>query len=344
MCLRNAWYVAEWERAIGDAPVAATILGERIALYRRSDGTYGALHDACPHRKLPLSMGRVVGDFVECGYHGMTFDCEGTCLRAPVNGTVPPNTSVRAYPVEARYGLLWVWMGDPRRADPSTIFQVRHWDDPQWGRTDGDDMVVACNYLYISDNLLDPSHVAWVHRSSFAGAGTDDTPMQVSIDDVGVTTWRWLMDTPPAPFYAPYVKFAGNTDRKQEYEVRYPSHALIKAIFAPAGTGGEGRPMHPDTFLMDSYNFLTPVDERTTRYFWFQTRNVFPGDAEVSATFAASVRAAFDEDKAVLEAVQRGMDDDPSSLNLRSDTGGVRFRRRLAQLIEAEQLAELQDA
>lgn len=344
MFLRNAWYPAEWERSIGDSPVAATLLGERIALFRMADGSYGALHDACPHRKLPLSMGRVVGDTIECGYHGMVFDCSGACMKAPTNGTVPPGTAVRSYPVQARCGLLWVWMGDPALADPATIFEVRHWGDPAWGCTEGDDMVVRCNYLYIVDNLLDPSHVAWVHRSSFAGAGTDDTPMQVTIDDVGVTTWRWMHDTEPAPFYAPYLPFEGNTDRKQQYEMRFPSQALIAAIFAPAGTGGEGRPVHPDTFLMDSYNFLTPIDERTTRYFWFQTRNVSPDDAEVSARFAESVLSAFAEDKLVLEAVQRGMDEDPSQLNLRSDTGGVRFRRRLAQLIEAEQAAELQHA
>jgi vanillate O-demethylase monooxygenase subunit len=88
---------------------------------------------------------------------------------------------------------------------------------------------------------------------------------------------------------------------------------------------------------MDSYNFLTPVDERTTRYFWFQTRNVAPGDAEVSRQFAASVKAAFAEDKTILEAVQRGLDHAITPpLNLRSDTGGVRFRRRHAQLVAAE--------
>ena len=127
-------------------------------------------------------------------------------------------------------------------------------------------------------------------------------------------------------------------DRKQLYEVRYPSHALIRAYFSPAGTGGEGRELPPDqTFLMDSYNFLTPIDERRTRYFWFQQRNVFPDDAEVSRRFAASVRSAFEEDKRILGAVQAGMDRHGSEVNLRSDVGGVRFRRRLDQLIAAEQ-------
>ena len=331
------------ERRIGQNPHAATILCEPVAIYRRPDGSYAALDDACPHRKLPLSMGRVRGDHLECGYHGLTFDCAGTCVKAPTNGSVPQDAGVRSYPVHARYGLVWIWMGDAARADPATIFHVEHWDDPAWGTTIGDDMTIVCNYLYITDNLLDPSHVAWVHPSSFAGAGSDDTPMETTIREDGtaedgITVWRWIFDEPAAPFYAPYLEFEGNCDRKQQYEVRYPSLALIKAFFSPAGTGGEDRPLHPQTFIMDSYNLLTPVDETTTRYFWFQQRNVAPNDADVSRRFAESVRGAFEEDKLILAAVQRGMDTKRTpNITIRSDAGGVRFRRRLGHLIEAEQ-------
>ena len=337
MFLRNAWYVAAWQRDIGDAPFAATILGDRVALYRGASGTYAALADSCPHRKLPLSMGRVKGDDLECGYHGLMFDCSGACVRVPGDVRPPQGAKVRSYPVVARYGLLWIWMGDPTGADPADIFEAEHWGDPAWGVTDGDDMLFGCNYLHITDNLLDPSHVAWVHPGSFAGDGSDDTPLQVTIADDGVTVWRWMIDTSPAPFYAPYLRFTGNCDRKQQYEMRYPSNALIRAYISPAGTGGEGRPLHPDAFLMDSFNFLTPVDETTTRYFWFQMRNVAPGDAEVSRRFAESVRGAFEEDRAILQASQRGIAESTTAcINLRTDSGGIRFRHRLAQMIEAE--------
>lgn len=338
--LRKSWYAAAWEREIDDGPFAATILGDTVAIYRRSDGSYAALEDACPHRRLPLSMGRVLGDQLECGYHGLTFDCSGTCVKAPTNGSVPPGARVDSYRVEARYGLVWIWMGDPAVADPDDIFEVEHWADPLWGTTDGDDMVIDCNYLHITDNLLDPTHVAWVHQSSFAGDGADDFHMEVTVAETGVTSWRWLFDTKPAPFYAPYLPFEGNADRKQQYEVRFPSLALITAIFTPAGTGGEGQPTHPDAFVMDSYNFMTPIDATTTRYFWFQQRNVAPGDVAVSYAFAESVKAAFAEDKAILTAVQVGMDRQTTpNINLRSDTGGVRFRRRLSQMIEAERVS-----
>jgi len=146
-----------------------------------------------------------------------------------------------------------------------------------------------------------------------------------------------MIDAEPAPFYAPFLKFSGKCDRKQHYEVRYPCNAIIKAIFVPAGAGGEGRPYHEDVFLMDSYNFMTPIDEDHTKYFWFQMRNFAPADEDVSRKFAAAVRGAFEEDRVVLNAVQRGMANKRTpNLDLKIDVGPLRFRRRLAQLIADE--------
>ena len=122
-----------------------------------------ALEDACPHRKLPLSHGRLLDDRVECGYHGLTFDCSGNCVHAPTQQNAPPEISVKSYPVEDRYGLLWIWMGAPDAANADEIFYIENYDNPAWGKTRGGSMDVACHYLYVTDNLLDQSHVAWVH-------------------------------------------------------------------------------------------------------------------------------------------------------------------------------------
>jgi vanillate O-demethylase monooxygenase subunit len=313
------------------------MLGEKIVLYRKENGEPVALEDACPHRKLPLSMGRLKGDQVECGYHGLTFDCTGTCTRVPGAERVPHVAQVRSYPIVERYGLLWVWMGQPELADPATIFQVEHWGDPAWGVNRGESMIINCNYLYMTDNLLDPSHVAWVHQSSFGSSACEETPLQTEVTNDGVIVSRWMTDVEVAPFYAKFVKFKGNCDRKQHYEVRYPSNAIIKAIFTPAGTGGPDGPPHEDVFLMDSYNFMTPVDENRTRYFWFQMRNFDADNEETSREFAKSVRGAFEEDRAVLTAVHEGMANKRTpNLDLKIDVGPLRFRKRLDQLISAE--------
>jgi len=344
MFLKNAWYVAANDHEVGRHLHATRILGEDIVLYRTLDGRISALEDACPHRKLPLSMGRLLDDTVECGYHGLVFDCSGSCVRAPGLAHAPARAVVHSYPSVERYGLVWVWMGETEKADPSTIMQVEHWGDPAWGVNRGDAMTVRCNYQYLTDNLLDPSHVSWVHQTSFGNAAMIGEPLHTQVNEDGVVVSRWMRDVEVAPFYAKFVKFAGNCDRKQHYEVRVPSHALIKAIFTPAGTGTDTEPFHSDAFLMDSYNFLTPIDESTTRYYWFQMRNFSPDDEDVSRQFAEDVRHAFSEDRAVLEAVHAGMAKSPSKMNLPLDAGPLRFRQKLQALIATEQAADVKSA
>jgi len=337
MFLRNAWYVAAFGSEVTDELRAVELLGEWIALYRTRQGTPVALENACPHRKLPLSMGRIKDDQVECGYHGLTFNREGACTRIPGIKRIPPSVRVRSYPAVSRYGLVWVWMGEKSRADPELIFRVEHWDEPGWGRNAGGSMVVECNYLLVTDNLLDPSHVAWVHRSSFGIDECEEEPVQTTVAADGVTASRWLRDVEVAPFYLPLVQFKGRCDRLQHYEVRFPSHAIIRAVFVPAGSGGLGRPIHPQATLMDSYNFMSPIDAHRTRYFWFQLRNFAPSDVAISKMMDDGVREAFGEDLVILNAVERGLARQTTApIDLALDRAGLQFRRALSRLIAAE--------
>lgn len=345
MFLKNAWYVAAWDEEITRDLQQIMVLNQKICIFRNEAGEVIALEDACPHRKLPLSKGRIKGDTVECGYHGLTFDCAGQCVWAPGAGRIPSNAKVHAYPCHEKYGLVWIWMGNPALADPHEIFEIENFDNPDWGINRGAAMELDCNYLLMCDNLLDPTHVAWVHESSFAAAATKDTPLRVRKTETGVIVHRWMMDHEPAPFYKKVVEFEGNCDRLQHYEVRYPSHALIKAVFTPAGTGGEDGLLHPKTFIMDSYNFMTPVTEKTTRYYWFQLRNIRPGDEALSKMMSEDVRTAFEEDRAVLNEVQVGMDEKTSPhIDLPIDGGQLRFRRQLQAMINEEREVDAQMA
>ena len=250
---------------------------------------------------------------------------------------IPPFAVVRSYPVCERYGLLWVWMGDLGRAPECDVFQIDNHDNPQWHISRCDSLSVACHYLWLVDNLLDPSHVAWVHRSSFAGAGTDKTPLQITDDNQGVTSSRWLLNQPPPPYYAPLVKFRGNADRLQHYEVRYPALAINKGVYTPAGKGGTGMPEQPDAYVMVSYHFLTPVDDNHTMYFWLQHRNTDPHDEAITQRNAAGAKAAFEEDRAILEAVHMGMKNYATrGTGLLLDAAATRFRNGLAQRIAKE--------
>lgn len=335
--LRNCWYVASLSREVGRQPRAVRLLDEPVVLYRRQDGSPVALEDACPHRKLPLSMGRIKGDAIECGYHGLTFDGCGTCIEAPTQERIPAMAKVRSYPVQDRYGLLWIWMGQPELAEHTPVLQIDNHDHPDWHMTTGDCLPCKCHYLWLVDNLLDPSHVAWVHRSTFAASGTEDTPLQVHADEQGVICSRWMYGRPPPPFYAPLVKFEGLADRLQHYEVRLPSIAINRSTFAPAGLGGPQAKDDPRIYRMVSYNFLTPVDADNTLYFWLQHRNTDTQDQALTERIAAGAKAAFEEDRQILEAVHQGMKNKRTPhIGLLLDTGATRLRKALAARIEAE--------
>ena len=338
MFLKNAWYVAGWSKEYGQKLVAQRFLNECVVLYRKQDGTPVALEDACPHRKLPLSKGSLKNDAIECGYHGLTFDGSGKCVAAPTQPEqIPEKARVRSYPVVDRYRLLWIWMGEPELADPNDIVHIENFDNPDWGCTEGGTMEMECNYLWICDNLLDPSHVAWVHVSSFAGAGTDDGQLDLHRTDSGVIVSRWIYGQLPSPYYSDLVKFEGACDRLQHYELRIPSIAINKSIYTPVGTGGPDKPPVDKTYINVSYNFMTPVDDGLTRYFWFQHRNTDPNDESVSKFMNDGARMAFEEDRAVLTEVHKGMRDRHTpNIDLRLDAGAKLFRKQLQQRIDNE--------
>lgn len=336
MFLKNTWYVAAWSRDIGDQLLARTILTEKIVLYRTSSKAVVALEDACPHRKLPLSMGRKIDDHIECGYHGLQFDCTGSCVLAPTQEIVP-RVKVKVYPVVEKWGLVWIWMGDIDEADESKIININNYHNPDWGMTKGGMMEINSNYLWLTDNLLDPSHVAWVHRSSFFSPGTDDTPLQTEVFEDGVVASRWIYDQPPPPFYATVVKFTGNCDRLQHYEVRLPSICINRSIFTPAGTGGKDQDLNEKAYLMLSYNFMTPIDKDRTTYYWFQHYNTDAGDEVVAKRLNKGAEMAFNEDREILEAVHIGMTEKTSrNINLGIDAASLQYRKLLDKAISNE--------
>jgi len=340
MFIRNAWYVAGWSHEFTAELTPLTVLGDNIVFYRTSTGSAVALEDACPHRRLPLSMGRLCGDTIECGYHGLTFNPEGRCVNAPTQpDSIPVRARVRAYPVEDRYGLLWIWMGAADEVPSAPILSIDNFDNPSWGRTPGGHIDIDCHYLYITDNLLDPYHVAWVHQSSFGGAGTDTGAPDTEVLDHGVLVSKWVLDQPPPPYYQSLLPFSGNCDRLQHYECVLPSIAINKSVYTPVGQGGPDYVVGDQTYVNVSYNFMTPVDENRTRYFWFQHRNTDPDNAEISQQMFEGAKMAFNEDKEVLVAVHRGIAENPATIALHLDGGANRFRLLVDQQIKSEQVA-----
>ena len=336
--MRDCWYVAGLSEDFGRTLTPLRMLEEDIVIYRDTAGNPAALEDACPHRKLPLSRGTIEGDNVVCGYHGLTFDCTGECVIAPTQLDNPPRrAAVRSYPAVDRWGFLWLWMGPAEQANPDDIINIPNFDNPEWGKTPKGGMSMDCHYLYIIDNLLDPSHVAWVHLTSFAGAGTDNRPLDVEELDDGVIVSRWVLDEVPPPYYKDMLPFGPTCDRKQHYECRLPATAINMSVYTPASEGGADQPLSPNAFINISYNFITPVDATTSRYFWFQHRNMHADDHALSERMFEGAKMAFKEDQEVLEYVQKGMANRTSGyLNLALDAGAMRFRAKVAKAITGE--------
>jgi len=125
----NAWYPLAWSRDIGRHLSTRRVLEQDLVVFRTQDGQVAALEDVCPHRLAPLSLGTLQGDAVQCGYHGLTFDCSGHCVLAPGMARPPTSAQVRSYPTTQSMGMVWAWMGDAEKADPAQVFRLPEYDD-----------------------------------------------------------------------------------------------------------------------------------------------------------------------------------------------------------------------
>jgi phenylpropionate dioxygenase-like ring-hydroxylating dioxygenase large terminal subunit len=103
---RNQWYVAAWSSEISTTPLARTIMGDRLVLFRINSEEVGALEDSCIHRRFPLSLGRVDGNDIVCEYHGFQFDRSGKCTAIATQERIPSGFAVRSYPTIEK----WEWI------------------------------------------------------------------------------------------------------------------------------------------------------------------------------------------------------------------------------------------
>jgi len=337
--VRNAWYVACWQNEVKiGATFSRQILGEAVVFYRKENGDPVALQDSCPHRFIPLSRGRVVqGDRLECAYHGLQFDCSGRCVKNPHgDGHIPAAARVNRYPVQDRYGMVWIWMGG-QPADPATI--------PDYSVLEQEDFTVSNGYLHIAaayelmaENLLDLSHITYLHDGYLGSpeqVGADQTLEQLG---EGLQCNRWM----------PNVSVPGIFDM------------IYRQDGQPVDMWTNMRWMPPGCFLLDSgvhavggqredhgwyhgIHILTPETEHSTHYHFAAAMP--PGtrlSSEAEQKFRTMRRYAFEaQDKPLIDIQQQIIGDrDFWSLKpvlLSVDAGPVRMRRTLERMIAREQ-------
>jgi phenylpropionate dioxygenase-like ring-hydroxylating dioxygenase large terminal subunit len=326
--LRASWYVAARAAEVTRQPLARILLNEPVVLYRRQDGSAVALEDRCCHRQLPLSMGKLQGDRLRCGYHGLVFAPDGQCVEIPGQATIPPQARVRAYPVIEKFRWIWVWMGAPEAADAALIPNWWWADHAQWAYTQPEQIYVKCNYQLIADNVLDVTHLAYVHASSIGASSITEFPATVEREERLVRLTRWIKDRPPPPLYKRAGGFPGNVDRWQIVE-------HVPPCFSVNFAGCKDGTRRIDLMALSA---PTPETERTTHYFYGFVRNFGLGDAETEGICSRDMVRVFHEDIPVLEAQQRMRDLKPEapSVDIKVDAAPLAARRLLQAMLERE--------
>ena len=334
--LQDSWYVAAWANEIADKPLGRIILGEPIVLLRDPNGVPHALEDRCCHRKVRLSGGKVIGDRLQCPYHGLEYNFDGACVRVPGQSRVPPAATIRKYAVVERWQLIWIWMGDPDKADETSIPNWWQMDHPEWRVPKGNLLHVSCNYELLIDNLLDLSHVTYVHASSIGTQEVGDVAASVSKISDGVRSTRWIFCCPPAPFHTKVAGITSPIDRWQISDAVVPCFVLLDLGAAPAGTGAE-QGDRSKALEFRVFNAAVPETESTTHYFFAHARRFQLENPVVDKIFANDFVNVFLEDKAMLDEQQRMMDLDPGEfrIDINADAAGLQFRRLLKRRIES---------
>lgn len=326
--LRNSWYVAAWDREITRNLLARVILEEPIVLFRKADGTAVALEDRCCHRQLPLSMGSLINDSLRCGYHGLRFDASGKCVEIPGQESIPPQARVRAYPLHEKFNWVWIWMGEAEKADPALIPNWWWAEHPDWAFTRPERVHVKCNYQLVSDNVLDVTHLAYVHASSIGASSITEFPASVEREERRVRLTRWIKDRPPPPLYKKAGGFPGNVDRWQIVE-------HVPPCFTVNFAGCQDKERRIELMALSA---PTPETAGTTHYFFGFVRNFGLGDAETESICAGDMVKVFNEDFPVLEAQQRMLELKPGAprVDIKVDAAPLAARRMLDAMIAKE--------
>jgi phenylpropionate dioxygenase-like ring-hydroxylating dioxygenase large terminal subunit len=340
--LKNTWYVAAWAHELSAQNVLArTIAKTPLIFWRAQNGNITALADRCCHRAAPLSAGRREGDNIRCMYHGLLFNRCGQCIQIPSQSAIPPAARVRAYPVIERSKWVWVWMGEEAKADPALIPDTHYLDDPGWHGRPGY-LHYDANYLLITDNLLDFSHLSYVHEKTLGGSARyAGSKPKVSRDKRSVRVERWHLDDDPAPFLKNIKTWPGNVDRWNIYDVVLPGVLLMDSGSAPTGTGApDGR--RADAAIFFGCQAVTPETETSSHYFFQQSHGFALDDPSVTERLTESVLAGFYEDRDIIVAQQRALILEPEApmVAMRMDVALFTFRTLMEEAIAQENILE----
>lgn len=339
MILRNAWYVAAWAADVSQSPLARRICNEPVVLFRDARNRAAALLDMCCHRGAPLSLGKVVEQGLECGYHGLTFDGSGACVRIPGQDRIPERARVRSFPVVEKDGFVWIWPGDPARADESLVIDYPYHNDAAKWPHKHQTLHIAANNMLMVDNLMDLTHLGYVHVSSIGGnpAIHVEARMETERTPRGLKFIRRMPNSVPPPTYVKAAGFKGRIDRWQQFEFIAPGSVVQWSGAADAGTVADAD-RHEAPFQFRLYHGLTPETETSCFYFWASANGYRQDDPATTEQLFSEIAAAFQEDKAVVEQQQLRMTElgEGELVEIAADAARMHMRRTVRRMIEED--------
>ena len=336
--LLDCWYMAGWAEELDHRGVAARVICDiPIVLFRGKQGV-AAMVDTCPHRFAPLSRGRLVDGALQCNYHGLTFGAGGQCVHNP-HGPIARTMRVRAFPAVEKYHAIWIWMGAPECADPALLPDLSFLDiEPERLVNRGGYIHGKGNYLLYVDNLMDLSHVDFLHTETLGRDSLGNAQQEIE-EDARSLTVRWQSRNPqPQPLEIATGAFVSGMQVDRHTEVQWYPPASLRLTVSMSLPGNA-----PD--VRSVAHMLTPETQTTAHYFYASTPNSLNRDPEYNRQIGdARARVFNTEDSPMIEAVQTRMGAaDLFSLRpllLRTDQAAVRVRRRLAALIAQQTPAQ----
>jgi phenylpropionate dioxygenase-like ring-hydroxylating dioxygenase large terminal subunit len=330
----NQWYVAALGSELKDKPVGRVLLNRSVVLFRTTDAVVSALEDRCCHRALALSQGTLESCGLRCGYHGLLYDGTGQCIEIPGQDKIPSRAKVKSYPAQERDGIVWMWFGTDQQPEPTSeppSYEVHSSGEYVY---DGGVVHYQAPYQLIHDNLLDLSHLGYVHLRTIGGNAKIhmNAQMKVDSDATSVKVVRHMPNSVPPPTYTAAYPFKANVDRWQEIEFKV-SHLLIWTGAVDVGTDSLEDPLRGG-FHMRGFHGVTPETETTSHYFWTMATNPVSDVEAVKAKVIEQTALTFDEDKVVIEEQYKNMlrHGPKPMIDIHVDAGANRARRIIEQL------------
>lgn len=330
---RNQWYVAAFTHELGEQPLQRWIHNEPVVMYRTESGDPVALFDRCPHRGLNLSAGRRVGDTLQCTYHGMRFDVSGRCVEIPSGGPISPAMCVRSYPVCERWQWLWIWMGDTALADTNDIpdLEVFGFGREGWYHEPGCLLPLKTNYLLPFENLLDASHISFLHHGLIDSGDVARLPYEMKEDDLWLHVVRKVQNEALSPLTRKTFQIdAEVAHRTITADAHVPNLCGIRVDLAPVDE--PETPTHTNQLMVG----ITPATPATSYEFCAVAQN-FPF---VNEDREQDTRNLLMEDVVAMEAIQALIEQlGPErcvEVSVQADAPAMHMRRTLVKLLEAE--------